>query len=111
MTQFNPPAKLVWDDRNLTEHEGQRWMLFERSANRGKSGWSGTDEWHLSQPVDDAGVVPDPEECRWVACPGRKGLARAKKLAAWIVANQEQADRMTMSRIEAVVFPEESPFS
>lgn len=106
---YHPPADLVWSADNITEYAGQRWMLFTRSADLGKRGWSGTDEWHLTQPLNDNGTAYDPDNCRWLASPGKKGLRRAKQLAAWIVANQAAADAMHMGQIEAIVFPDAAP--
>ncbi|OXM44944.1 hypothetical protein CFP71_39530 [Amycolatopsis thailandensis] len=99
----NPPAELVWTDEQglyLTEHDYTVWALAAHSVHRGKSGWSSTDEWHLHRAYPDpdnvgwtAGTLPL-DHGRWIAGPGRRNLARAKRIAAWIIANPGAADRM-----------------
>ncbi len=103
---YNHPAALTWtQDQNayVTEHDGIRWALIAHSVHRGTSGWSGTDEWHLHR-IDP----PTPataygtwliDHGRWLATPGRNGLARAQRIAAWIIANPAAADRLTHSQI------------
>ncbi len=103
---YNDPAALTWtpDQRAyVTEHDGARWALIAHAVHRGKSGWSGTDEWCLHRidppdPVTAYGAWPI-DDGRWLAHPGRRGLARAKEIAAWIIANPGAADGMTHHQI------------
>lgn len=106
----NPPAVLEWHRLDegcyVTNHEGQPWMLWAHSVHRGKSGWSGTNEWHLHEGDEN---TAQGSEGRWL-CPAGRGtqfhktkLVRAQKLAAWIIPNRERADRMTMDVIKNVV--------
>ncbi|MFD6071008.1 hypothetical protein [Amycolatopsis lurida] len=104
----NPPATLTWTHEQglyLAEHDFTVWALAAHSVHRGKSGWSGTDEWHLHRayPKPDevgwtAGTVPL-DHGRWIARPGVRNLARAKRIAAWIVANVDAAAQMTHHEI------------
>ncbi len=102
----NDPAPLTWtaeQDAYVTEHHGARWALIAHAVHRGKSGWSGTDEWHLHridppEPVNAYGTWPI-DHGRWLAHPGRRGLAQAKRIAAWIIANPDAADAMTHGQI------------
>lgn len=102
----NPPARLTWSldqAAYVTEYRGTRWALITHSAHRGKSGWSGTDEWHLHRidpptPVGAYGSWPI-DHGRWLARPGRRGLAEARRIAAWIIANPAAADAMTHRQI------------
>ena len=109
---INPPAELVWTQEGETFHwttyAGQRWAITARSAWLGKGGWSGTNEWHLDRVVSTAALVTEPG--RWLVSAGRGarttkvGTDRAKRLAAWILANHARANRMTMTQIHGVVF-------
>ncbi|WP_340686371.1 hypothetical protein LCL61_08780 [Amycolatopsis coloradensis] len=102
------PAELVWTEERglyLTEHDYTVWALAAHSVHRGKSGWSGTDEWHLHRAYPDpenvgwtAGTLPL-DHGRWLARPGRRNLERAKRLAAWIIANPDAAAQMTHREI------------
>jgi hypothetical protein len=107
----NPPAELTWtqhsDTFHWTTYRGQRWAIHARSAWLGKSGWSGTNEWHLDPIVSTSSFVT--KQGRWLVSAGRGaritkvGTDRAKRLAAWILANQATADRMTMTQIHETV--------
>ena len=104
----NPPAELTWTDQQglyLAEHNETVWALTTHSVHHGRSGWSGSDEWHLHRayPHPDevgwvAGHVPL-DHGRWLASPGRRGFKRAKQIAAWIIANPQAADGMTHGQI------------
>ncbi|RSM77069.1 hypothetical protein DL991_21215 [Amycolatopsis sp. WAC 01375] len=114
----NPPAELVWTDQQglyLTEHNDTVWALGAHSVRRGKSGWSGTDEWHLHRAYPEsedvgwvAGTVPL-DHGRWIAPPGRRHLPRAKRIAAWIIANPDAAARMTHHEIVQAAGKEAPP--
>ncbi|MFD8492423.1 hypothetical protein [Amycolatopsis sp. NPDC059657] len=109
MTDYNPPAQLTWTQEaerlHVAEHDGVVWALVAHSVHRGKSGWSGTDEWNLHR------AHPDPEDVeatigdmsldhgRWVA--GPRKIAAAKRIAAWIATNSAAADRMVLDEIAA----------
>lgn len=106
----NPPATLEWrrlgENLYVTEYDGSPWTLAAHSSDKGKAGWSGTNEWHLHEGDKHA---RHSDEGRWL-CPAGRGtrfhktkLVRAQTLAAWIVANQETAAAMTMDRIEDTV--------
>lgn len=106
--QANPPATLEWrrldESCYVTEHNGQPWTLWAHSVHRGKAGWSGTNEWHLHEGDEN---TSNGSEGRWL-CPAGRGiqfhktkLDLAMRLAAWIVANQERVERMTMGEIRS----------
>ena len=106
-----PEAELTWTraGHNLywTTYDGQRWAIHARSAWRGKAGWSGTNEWHLDRIVSADSSATEPG--RWLVSAGRGGqitevgIARTKRLAAWVLANQQRADGMTMTEIHKLV--------
>lgn len=112
MVETNPPAKLTWTNQQglyLAEYDYTVWALATHSVHRGKSGWSGTDEWHLHR------VYPDPDDVgwvvgtvpldhgRWLARPGKRGFVQAKRLATWIIANPDTAARMAHHEIVRAV--------
>lgn len=108
----NPPAIVKWTNQQglyLAKHNETLWALVTHSAHRGKAGWSGTDEWHLHRAYPATGEVGwvvgsvPLDHGRWLARPGRCGFEKAKRLAAWIIANPTEADCMAHHEIVRVV--------
>ncbi|MFI9449199.1 hypothetical protein [Amycolatopsis sp. NPDC052450] len=111
MTTYNRPANLTWTRETptlfLTEHNGSQWALIAHSTHRGKSGWSGTNEWHLHRANPDHGDVVGAignipiGHGRWVAKPGAHKIAQ--RIAAWIIANPNTADHMAHHEIATAI--------
>lgn len=102
---YNPPADITWetdgDGAFVTLVDGQRWLLWRRLAWEGKRGYAKKATWHLAPLLGDS-TAYDSDRCRYIAPHRNSDLPRAKKVAAWILANQDAADRMTLGDIEAV---------
>jgi hypothetical protein len=103
MSALNPPAKLKWtspdDGESFTaEHDGDTWLLWRKPAWTGKRGWAKKSTWHLARMLADC--VYDSDECRHIAPHRKSDLPRAKRIAAFILANREWADSHHLGDIE-----------
>jgi hypothetical protein len=90
MVETNPPARLAWTTRQglyLAEYDYTVWALAAHSVHRGKSGWSGTDEWHLHR------AYPDLDEVWWAG-----GIVPLKGRRVFQVVASNGTDRYLTAR-------------